>query len=178
MKKITASSFAILLFVLSTVAQEARGLDANESIIRFEISNFSFNTVEGTLNQFSGVVQLDPQNLEAAKIEICTAVSSIKTGIDKRDEHLQQEEWFNGSAFPRICFSAKTITETNTGYLAHGVLRLKGKSQKITVPFTWENGTIKATFTVNRMDFNIGNETSTFTVGNEVLVNVECNLKP
>ena len=176
MKKIIGNSLILFLLSFGSYAQDLQLVSAKKSIARFEISNFGVNTVTGSLTGFSGVVRLNPQNLQNAKIEVCVEVSTISTGIDKRDAHLQQEEWFNANAFPRLCFQSYEISRTTNGYKASGTITLKGKTQKISVILQLENNLLKGSFKLNRLDFDIGNDTSTFTVGNEVVINVQCFL--
>ena len=57
--------------------------------------------------------------------------------------------------YPTIKFTSSSITKTATGYAAVGTLDMHGVQKPVTIPFTFDNNEFKASFEVNRMDYNV-----------------------
>ncbi|PSL47935.1 polyisoprenoid-binding protein YceI [Chitinophaga niastensis] len=134
------------------------------SKVQFKIVNhliFS-TTVNGYFKGLKGDIKFDPKDLKSAAIEATVAVKTISTGIDKRDKDLQAEKYFNTDKYPAIHISSTSITATDKPdtYQLLGSLTIKGITKKIAFPFTatMSNGgcLFKATFTINRKDFQVG----------------------
>jgi polyisoprenoid-binding protein YceI len=68
-------------------------------------------------------------------------------------------DFFDASAHPNAQFSA-SISASDSGYLATGVLRLKGQDIPVTLPFTLsiidDTATLQGETRLDRRDFGIG----------------------
>jgi len=150
----------------------------SQSKAEFSISNFGFNTVTGTFKGFSGTVEFDPQALADAKIDVCLSVETVRSGIAKRDEHLQKAEWFQAAAYPQICFvSEEVVAMGNGAFRAKGQLHLKGKTTQVSIPLSYSPGQLRGELNLNRLDYDLGTDTNTFTVGADVHVKITCFFK-
>jgi polyisoprenoid-binding protein YceI len=174
MFKILSKTIVLLALPLISLSQT---IDIQKSIVEFEIENMYFNTVEGTFSGFSGNVKFDVNNLKESKINVCVDASSVNTNNDERDEHLKKADFFHIEKYPEICFSSSSITKRTDGYLVEGMLKMHGVNKFVKIPLTYENKTLIATITVSRYDFNIGRETGTFMVGEDVSISIKCVLK-
>lgn len=136
------------------------------------------NRVEGKFHSIYGRVILEPEQLQEAQIEAVIDISSLVTGIDMRDRHLQQEDFFDTEMYPVATFFSEQITQNEIGYLAMGVLEIKGKSQPVQIPFTLINHSeeqlLKGNLIVNRHDFDLGNGMSSLIVGDKVKISIKC----
>jgi polyisoprenoid-binding protein YceI len=138
--------------------------DDKTSRVQFRIVNHLIftTTVNGYFKDLKGDIKFDPQNLKSSSIEATVAVKTISTGIDKRDKDLQGVKYFNTDKYPviRITSTAVTATDKPDIYQLLGTLTIKGITKKIAFPFTatlCNRGYIfKATFTINRKDFQVG----------------------
>ena len=86
---------------------------------------------------------------------------SIATGIEDRDKHLLEEEYFNASTYHNITFVTTKIEKSTQGtYFLRANLTIKGITKKVTVPINFQqtdhNIMIQAAFEINRRDFNVG----------------------
>ncbi|MGF1466084.1 MAG: YceI family protein [Sandaracinaceae bacterium] len=73
--------------------------DQGGSRIQF-VSDAPLETITGVSSRVSGTVQVDPNNLGATRGTIQVPVSSLRTGIDLRDEHLHSANWLDAPSFP------------------------------------------------------------------------------
>lgn len=149
-------------------------LDPNLSTINFEVSNFKFNTVEGSLSKLSGTVIFNPATPQKARFSVCIPVNTIKTGIEKRDEHLLTADFFDAENHPTICFESTKVEALESGYKATGTLTVRGVSKPIEILFTVAKNMLIGDFSLNRFNYNIGADTGTLTVGSEVKVHIVC----
>lgn len=171
----------ILLFFLLILVNlgYSQKVNTQKSSANFQLSSFKINTVKGSFGGFEGTVNFDPNNLNEASFQVCLAVKTVNSGIESRDAHLQEEEWFNAAVYPTICFESQQIERIEANqYRAYGKLSLKGKIKTFTIDLAHQPGKLTGTFKVNRLDFNVGKGTGTFTVGNTVTVAVDCYYKP
>ncbi|MGB0423177.1 MAG: YceI family protein [Flavobacteriales bacterium] len=177
--KLPSLIFAFAMF-LNLHSLSAQNINEAKSLVRFEISNMKFNTVEGTFKGMTGNVDFDPSDLENAAIEVCIDATSVNTESEKRDEHLRKEDFFDTNKFPTICFNSSKFEFIDGSFYVTGILTLRGIQKEVTLPFTRnQNGFgLVGALTINRLDFSIGAETGTFMVGNEVNLEITCYLLP
>jgi polyisoprenoid-binding protein YceI len=108
--------------------QLARG----PSAVGFTISHLIFSQVEGRFTRFAGTVDLQGENLEAARIEADIETASIHTGHEDRDRHLVSDEFLAADAFPRIHFVSRTINRAGPDtYDVVGDLTIRGITREI-----------------------------------------------
>ncbi len=134
------------------------GFSQKESNINFTIRNLGVN-VNGHFEVFSITPQF--KNNELVNLSASITTASIKTGIDIRDEHLLDEDYFYVKAHPFISLKSTDITkqEDNT-YKVKVNLTIKGKTKTISIPIQINkvDNSYKITsfFEINRRDFNVG----------------------
>ncbi len=167
----------ILALLLSGAAAIAMSWSPTTASVKFYIKNTGL-TVDGSLSGLAATVDFNPADLEASNIAASVKVSTIKTGIGARDEHLLKEEYFNAAKFPKIEMSSTSFTKSSgDSYIGKFNLTIKGKTKMISVPFTFTEsngkGTFKGSFTINRLDFGVGE--SSFVMGDDVSVKLTLN---
>ena len=109
----------------------------------------------GEFKGLKGTVSFDPANLASSKFDATIDVASINTGNGMKNTHAKSDKWFDAEKYPTIKFTSTSITKTASGYAAVGTLDMHGVQKPVTIPFTFDNNEFKASFEVNRMDFNI-----------------------
>ena len=160
--------------LLLTFLAQAQKINTEKSMVTFKVSNLGFNTVEGTFKGLSGEVLINDQNLAESSINACLKVSTVNTDNTTRDEHLQKEEFFATETYPQICFSSSSFSKTTEGYLVTGLLSIRGISKGVSIPFQLKNGVFSGQFSIDRLDFKVGEDYNTFTIGNEVELQINC----
>ena len=156
----------------------AQSIDGDKSKVDFEISNLAFNTVEGSFSGLSGKVYLNEHARNKSIFKVCLDPATIKTGIDKRDEHLRSEDFFWVSEYPEICFTGNSFAYLGEGrWQIKGNLKIRDVKKEITVILKQEENKISCDFQINRLDYKVGEDTSTFTAGDEVKLMVQIVLQ-
>lgn len=179
MKK-TLLSFTIALISTAVFAQNWT-LDKSHANVSFTVVHLMISEVDGNFKKFDASIKSDKADFSDAAIEFSADVSSINTGNDMRNEHLQGDGWFDAAKFPSLTFkstSVKKVSENN--YKISGNLTMKGLTKPFSMdalirgPIDGRGGKkvigIKATGTVNRADFGVGS--SGGSVDNEVAIKV------
>src|SRR2546430_17259350 len=96
---------AILLavIVLAGVARvhgaERYTFDQGSSNIRFEVRHL-LGKARGQFHRFSGTIDLDRDAPERSAVSARIEVSSINTGITRRDGHLRSADFFDVGKYP------------------------------------------------------------------------------
>ena len=111
----------------------AGGMDLSQrSYITFE-SQADVETIHGTTNQLVGVVTADLKK-GTAKINLEVSVSSLRTGIDLRDQHLRSTMWLDAEKHPKITFVSKSIKKVSKKqWKIRGTFTLHGVSKEMVV---------------------------------------------
>jgi polyisoprenoid-binding protein YceI len=170
-------SWMFLMFVLPAIFSVGQEIDTLNSFVSFEVSNFRVNTVEGKLTGFEGDVLFDEQDLENSYFNVCVDPGTINTGIEMRDEHLLEEDYFDVSRHPRICFRSGSISPYEDGFLARGILKMKGIAREVNIPFKRsEEHVLWGNFEINRLDHGIG-PSGGFLVGKTISISIYCAFK-
>ncbi len=171
-------------FIHSVTANETFKFDASRSTIGFRVHQF-LGTTDGKFTQFSGTIDLDRQHPEASSVSARIQVSSINTGIKKRDDHLRSAEFFNVANFSEITFKSRGVKQTGTqsgditGDLTmHGITKPVTLHVKVINPLANEARTRWEVTTepLKRRDFGLmfGSATETVSgISQEVAIRIE-----
>ena len=168
-------------FLTSTfcvIAQNSNWILTSASI-NFKIKNAGF-TVDGRFDSPQTTIQFDGSKGFGNIIEATIEAKSINTNIATRDGHLKKEEYFDVQKFPKIIMKATLFSKENGGgYKGFFKLTIKGNSKDFFVPFTFIEkdgiGAFKASFNINRLDYNIGKQS--MILSNQVNISIDLNVK-
>ncbi|WP_109829471.1 YceI family protein [Reichenbachiella versicolor] len=176
--------FVIYLLTLTVFTSNAQSIVADQSYIEFKIGNMGMMSVSGTIEGMVGEAVFNEDNLASSYFNVAIDPSSIDTDNKKRDEHLQNEDFFNVSKYLEIEFKSKNISKVDTKkYLVKGELTMVGVTQNVEIPFTASESedikTLEGKFEVNRSDYQLGMKAYSggFMVGKTAQVSVKCVLK-
>lgn len=165
---IVAVLSALLLGNFAAAEVEKWEIDKAHSNIYFDIRH-TYATVRGQFDDFSGTLQFDPDNMAMSSVRFEVKTKSINTGIPNRDNHLRSEEFFAVKKFPSMTFESTGVEQKEGNqYTLVGNLTIRGKTNKITVPFTYlgarENPLKKGKmvagfetrFSIDRLEYQVG----------------------
>ena len=196
--KLIASVLTLILFLSlgssSLLAMPAKSwdMDKTHSTIGFSVNHF-FTPVKGKFDDFNLDINFDPDDIEHSSLNLTVKIASINTGDEKRDGHLQTEDFFGAEKFPVMTFkSSKIISKGDNKYVAIGKLKIKDVEKDIELPFTLlgvkvlpeqmqkmmgglkEAASFQASFSLNRNDFTVGTGSwaATMVVGDEVNIDI------
>ncbi|MBK8944560.1 MAG: YceI family protein [Ignavibacteriae bacterium] len=163
-------SFKIAALLLLTAginfAQINWGLDKSHSKIGFSVTHMIISETEGQFNNYDvKVVSKSENNFEDAQIEFSADVNSIDTDNEKRDQHLQSDDFFNVEKFPKIKFvgkSFKKVSEKNYKLVGDFTMRDVTKSVTLDVKY---NGTVKDPWGNTKAGFKVSGVINRFDYG-------------
>lgn len=150
------------------------------SEIGFTIRNFGVG-VSGTFTGIEGDIIFDENDLPVAAFNVTVKANTVNTGIRRRDNHLNQEEYLDTEKYPVLQFvSNKITTSTEKGYwFVFGKLTIKGVTKEISFPFKatkdGEGYIFEGSFIINRRDFNVGG--SSLTMADELTVDLRVSAR-
>jgi len=139
-----------------------------DSHVGFAVTKWAVFKEEGRFRDFDGVIEFDPNNFPATKVEFTIQSASVDSRNDGRDRALRSREFFHVSQYPTLTFksiSARTVDQKTLQI--EGDLTIRGRTKRISVTVTVlginragrELGTLvgfEAAFIINREDFNVG----------------------
>lgn len=129
-------------------------IDPDHSVAAFAIRHMMITHVHGQFNKISGTIEFDTGNIKNLSAELKIEVSSLFTGISKRDEHLRSEDFFHSDKFPEIIFKSKNSEKTGfSNGKVSGDLSIHGITRQITLDFEYL-GPIKSPFGETCIGFN------------------------
>lgn len=173
----TSLSIIVLVFSISWSFAQVQFIDSEASEVEFEAKAMKLFNVEGEMTGMQGTIRFDSTNLENASFLVCIDPVSLETGNKKRDAHLKSPDFFDVEKFPKICFTSKSFQKTEEGYLVRGELGIRDIVKEIEIPFTFEDKEFEGEFVINRLDYDLGNDVSTFKASEEIEVEIECKVK-
>ena len=172
-------------------------VDMAHSAVGFEARHF-FTPVTGAFHDFEVTLEFDPENPERSAVQARIAVASVDTGNDRRDGHLQSDDFFDAAVYPDITFRSTSVRSlSDTEFVATGELTIKGTTVEIELPimllgimdmpenmrerFGSQVASFQAGLTVDRRDFDVGvgSWAETVIVGAdiEISITIEANRK-
>lgn len=170
-RKKSLAAAALSLLVLAVAAVEAATtkyeIDTAHSNVGFSIPIAGgLSHVRGKFNDFTVTIVYDDKDVTKSTVSAVIKTASIDTGIERRDAHLRNADFFDAEKFPEITFQSTRVEKKGKDFIAHGTFTMHGVSKEIALPFTI-NGikkdektgktTLGATARValNRRDFGI-----------------------
>jgi polyisoprenoid-binding protein YceI len=108
-------------------------LDPAHSQIEFAVRHMMVTTVRGQFRKFSVAVDFDEAEPERSTVEAHIDASSIDTGMEARDAHLQSPDFFDAAQFPELVFRSTHIARAGDGYRIGGDLTIKGETRPVTL---------------------------------------------
>jgi polyisoprenoid-binding protein YceI len=106
-------------------------LDPAHSQIEFAVRHMMVSTVRGQFRKFTMAVDFDEANPERSTVEAHIDASSIDTGMEARDAHLQSADFFDAGLYPEILFRSTHIERAGDGYKISGDLTIRGETKSV-----------------------------------------------
>jgi polyisoprenoid-binding protein YceI len=167
MKKISFILFALCISS-ATFAQTTYMADKAHAKVGFTITHLGLSEVDGTFKTIDAKVTAAKEDFSDAVFEFSADISSISTGNEMRDGHLQGDNWFNAAQFPKLTFKSTGISKVaDKKYKLTGNLTIKGVTKSVTLDCTLLGTTVdkksskkvagfKVSGYIKRPDFGVG----------------------
>jgi polyisoprenoid-binding protein YceI len=82
-------------------AMGAYTFDPNHASIGFRVKHMGLIDVHGYFRAFDGKVNYDPKDVTKSTVEFTAKMTSVDTGVDRRDNHLRTADFFRCRKIPR-----------------------------------------------------------------------------
>ena len=127
---------AALTFALTAEATlaETYVVDTSHSSVDFSIRHLVGRT-KGRFGDFSGAISYHAAKPAASSFSGTIQVKSIDTGNERRDGHLQSDDFFAAEEYPTITFESTEVTSASENTLSvKGKLTMHGTTKEVTLP--------------------------------------------
>ncbi len=167
-------------------------IDTINSQIGFKVKYLLFSNVRGHFKEFHANIYTKGDDFRTAEIKFQINPATIDTGIEQRDAHLRNTEFFDIAGFKEITFSAHTFVEIEEEghYELYGNLTMKGITNEVKLdaeagglikdPWGSEKALFSVTGVINRRDWgfnwNTDLENGGLLVSDEVWIACEVQL--
>ena len=156
-------------------------IDASHSSVKFSIRHFVAKTT-GNFSDFEGTLTINHDDMTKSSVAATIQIPSVDTDSDKRDAHLQEDDYFDSASFPAITFNSTKweSADSENEFKVTGDLTIRGITKEVVLDVEllgfgegmrgaylsgWE-----ATTVLDRTDFGVdGGQPA---VGNEVEVTI------
>jgi len=143
-------------------------VDPMHSSVVFRIKHMDISYVYGMFEKLEGQLQVTDNDVPTS-VTLTIDTASVNTGVEPRDNHLRNPDFFHGEEHPTIVFKSTSIasSEADDGmgaYTVTGELTLLGQTRTITagLDFTGSGEMrgqqrvgVEAAFTIKRSDFGM-----------------------
>lgn len=175
---------AALLLLPCAHAADTYKIDPAHTSLTFSVRHMGISNVKGRFDEFSGVILIDNGAVKGASGTVL--VKSINTGIQQRDNHLREPDFFDAARYPEITFKTRSIENIGGQTTLVGDFTMRGTTKELRLPARL-SGPIKdpqgnirigleAKADLNRKDYGINFdaalETGTLLVGEDVALEI------
>jgi polyisoprenoid-binding protein YceI len=107
-------------------------IDPRHSQARFTYSHLGFSNITGIFTGIEGELVHDPANPTASAVQVRIPIASVLTGVEKLDQHLQADDFFDAAAHPLATFTSTAVEDRGDGKLAvTGDLVIRGETRSV-----------------------------------------------
>lgn len=143
MRKFYFALLGLLCFSTPSLAAEWK-MDKAHSNVQFAINHLVISEVTGRFGDFDIKVNSFRDDFTDMTVEAIIKVNSINTEVEKRDNHLKSDDFFNGEKFPEIRFRSTSVEKvSDNNYKIHGNLTIRDFTKPVTLDAV-HNGTLKS----------------------------------
>ena len=175
-------NIAVLLFFTGQfspcLAQNQLYLIAsNRSEIAFQISHMAFLTVNGKFTDYEGNLSIHNGKLQSVDCKII--VQSLDSNDKTRDESLMDKAYLDAEIYPFIRFSSTKIVSTGNTSLITGILRIKNREKKVSIPYEMRLSKdrkeiqLRLATELNRKDFGLDFGPMDTLIGDKINIDLE-----
>ncbi|MDQ8194411.1 YceI family protein [Coraliomargarita sp. SDUM461004] len=132
-KTIYLLTASILASLTSNAADmELYTIDPSHSSVKFSIRHFVAKTT-GNFSEFAGTLSINREDLTQSSVEATIQIPSVDTDNQKRDAHLQEDDFFNAAQHPLMTFKSTEwkATDNENEFKVTGDLSFNGITKPV-----------------------------------------------
>lgn len=166
-KTLIAASFFALFAAQAVAAPQTYTVDPGHTFPRFSYDHMGISKQVLSFKNTTGTVVLD-KDAKEANVDIVIDMTSVNTGFDPFNKHIQSPDFLDSAQFPTATFkSTKVVFDGNKPVSIEGDLTIKGVTKPVTLTvnsfFNGPHPMLKkdaiganASGVISRTDFNAG----------------------
>src|ERR1700758_1574154 len=120
---------ATLMFPCASYCGESYRIEPGQSAVNFSVRHMVLSTVRGKFTDFSGILELEENDLIKSSVSVRINAASITTENPVRDKDLRSANLLDIEKYPEITFISHRVVKQNDGYLLVGDLNMHGVSK-------------------------------------------------
>jgi polyisoprenoid-binding protein YceI len=169
MRTLVLGSLLALFVAAPAFAQPvAWTVDPSHSEVGFTARHLAFAKVRGKFTTFTAQIEADAKTAKITKLSAEAEAKSVDTGVQKRDEHLRSDDFFNAEKFPKLKLVLKSIKWSGNKFDAVVALTIRDVTKDVkfegellgvqTVNFgqgAHQRAAYEATATIKRQEFGL-----------------------
>jgi polyisoprenoid-binding protein YceI len=139
-------------------------IDPVHSTVGAVAQHLGISSVRGRFTDFSGTLEIAPDDVLRSRVEAVIRADSIDTGNRTRDDHLRSEDFLFVEKYPEIAYRSRAITPSGTDrWTVHGELSMRGVVRQVDLslsylgtgadPWGGTRAAFRATAELRREDF-------------------------
>ncbi|MGQ0801855.1 MAG: YceI family protein [Pseudomarimonas sp.] len=177
------------VFTAPAIAADTYTIDPAHSQVRFTYNHLGFSNIVGLIGNIEGELVYDAAAPANSKVSATIPVGQIHTGVEKMDQHLYAEDFFDVAKFPNATFVSTKVEAAGEGKLkVTGDFSLHGVTKPVTLDVKLnaqgEHPMRKtaaigfdASSSLNRSDFGVGKYAPAVSEAVGISITVEANIK-
>jgi polyisoprenoid-binding protein YceI len=117
-------------------------LDPDHATLLWKINHLGFSTFIGRFNSFDASLDFDPENIEAAELEVIIDVAGVDINNPEFAEELRGPDWFDVENFPQAVFRTTSFVEAvdEDTFIFQGDLTLLGNTAPVNLEVNFHGG--------------------------------------
>lgn len=124
---------ATLLTVPAAMATTYK-TDQGHTEVQFSWSHAGVSTQSGEFTVVDGTLDIDPENVESAKLNVTINTDSVTTGFKPLDDHLSSADFLEVETYPEITFVSTGVEKTGDDTAkVTGDLTIQGTTKPVTL---------------------------------------------
>ncbi|NEY32687.1 hypothetical protein GTU99_10870 [Streptomyces sp. PRKS01-65] len=139
-------------------------VDPAHSSVAAVAQHLGISSVRGRFTDFSGTIEIAPDDVTKSRVEAVIKAASIDTGNGMRDTHLKSGDFLDVERFPEITYRSTGLSQAGTDrWTVHGELGLHGVVRPVDLdlaylgtgadPWGGTRAAFRATTELRREDF-------------------------
>ena len=192
-------SFLLLATLLIALAPTASAeviewkLDQAHSDVGFKVRHFMISWIRGEFNETDAIISVDKDDLSTLKMTVNINPASVDTGVQRRDDHLRNPDFFEVETYPTMTFiSTSADVQADGTVKLTGDLTMHGVTNEVTLdvdgldaivdPGSGPRTGATATGVLKRSEYGMMYteiiEAGGITIGDEIYIEIEAELRP
>ncbi len=188
LKQTLLASVLALASAQAFAATETYTIDGGHTQANFSWSHLGFSNPTAGFNDISGTIDYDAEQPTNSSVQVSIAIGSLNSQVQKLDEHLKKDEFFDAAKFPTATFKSTKIVEgaAKGDLKVTGDLTIHGVTKAVTLDARLNRADLHpmsklptigfdASTTIKRSDFGIGAYVPN--ISDEIRINITTEAK-